>query len=160
MASHLIGLDKNPVVHPIRIGDTAKHVIPEAMFNIISKDTCIQEVAGFVQLCAGQIAAIKAAVHAVRFLFQSEETKALLLVDANNAFNTLNPQTALHTCNVERLCPSLATALINTYRAPSELYVVGDVLLSWENYLWRSIGHANVCLSHHSPDQGTEEHYE
>ena len=56
---------------------------------------------------------------------------ALLLVDASNAFNSLNRQTALH--NIQRLCPPfLATALINTYRAPSELYVDGDVLLSRE----------------------------
>jgi hypothetical protein len=69
-------------------------------------------------------------VHAVRTLFQSDETEALLLVDASNAFNSLNRQTALH--NIQRLCPSLATALINTYRSPSELYVDGDVLLSEE----------------------------
>ena len=51
-------------------------------------------------------------------------------MDASNAFNTLNRQTALP--NIQRLCPSLAIALINTYRAPSELYVDGDVLLSQE----------------------------
>ena len=69
-------------------------------------------------------------MHAVHTLFHREETEALLLVDASNTFNFLNRQTALH--NIQRLCPSLATALINTYRAPSELYVDGDVLLSCE----------------------------
>ena len=43
---------------------------------------------------------------------------------------SLNRQTALQ--NIQRFCPSLATALINTYRAPPELYVDGDVLLSCE----------------------------
>ena len=51
-------------------------------------------------------------------------------MDASNVFNTLNRQTALH--NIQILCPSIATAPINTYRAPSELYVEGDVLLSQE----------------------------
>ena len=54
----------------------------------------------------------------------------LLLVDTSNDFNSLNRQTAL--CNIQRLCPSLATALINTYMAPSERYIDGDVLLSQE----------------------------
>ena len=82
-----------------------------------------------IQLCAGQIAGIEAAVHAVRS-FQNDETETILLVDASNAFNSLNRQSAL--LNIQRLCPSIATALINTYRAPSELYVDGDVLLSQE----------------------------
>ena len=63
-----------------------------------------------------QISGIETAVHAVRTLFKKEETEALLLVDASNAFNSLNRQTAL--LNIQRLCPSLATILINTYTAP------------------------------------------
>ena len=39
--------------------------------------------------------------------------KAVLLVDSSNAFNSLNYQAALH--NLQFLCPSLATILLNTY---------------------------------------------
>ena len=52
------------------------------------------------------------------------------MVDASNAFNSLNRQTALQ--NTRRLCPSLATMLINTYREPTDLFVDGDVLSSKE----------------------------
>ena len=128
MASCLIALDKNPGIRPIGIGDTARRIIAKAILNITRQD--VQEVAGSIQLCAGQIAGIEAAVHAVHSFLQSDETEALLLIDANNAFNSLNRETTLH--NIQRLCPSLATALINTYRAPSQLYVDGDVLLSQE----------------------------
>ena len=83
-----------------------------------------------MQFCASQISDIEAAVHAVRTPFHREDTEALLLVDASIAFNSLNRQKVLH--NIQRLCPSLATALINTYRAPSELFIDGDVLLSCE----------------------------
>ena len=121
MANRLIALDKNPGVRPIGIGDTARRIIAKAILNTTRQD--IQEVAGSIQLCAGQISGIEAAVHAVRTLFQREDTEALLLVDATNAFNSLNRQTALH--NIQKLCPSIATALINTYRAPSELFVDG-----------------------------------
>ena len=128
MATRLIALDKSPGVRHIGIDDTARCIIAKAILNITRRD--IQDAAGSLQLCAGQISGIEAAVHAVRTLFYREEAEALLLVDASNAFNSLNRQTALH--NIQRLCPSLATALINTYRAPSELYVHGDVLLSRE----------------------------
>ena len=53
-----------------------------------------------------------------------------LLVDATNAFNALNRQVALH--NIRRLCPPIATILINSYRCPTELFVDGDIILSQE----------------------------
>ena len=53
-----------------------------------------------------------------------------MLVDASNAFNALNRQTALH--NIRRICPALATPLINIYREPIDLYVDGIVLRSQE----------------------------
>ncbi len=34
--------------------------------------------------------------------------------------------------NIQRLCLSIATILINTYRAPTELFIDGGVLLSQE----------------------------
>ena len=52
-----------------------------------------------------------------------EDTEAVILVDASNAFNSLNHQVALH--NVQRTCPAYATILINTYRASSRLAVSG-----------------------------------
>ena len=128
LACHLIALNKNPGVRPIGIGDTARRIIAKAILMVTRLD--IQEAAGSLQLCAGQISGIEAAVHAVHSLFQQEEREAILLVDASNAFNSLNHHSALH--NIHRLCPSLATALINSYRAPTELFVDGDVLYSSE----------------------------
>ena len=128
LACRLIALDENPGVRPIGIGDVSRRMIAKAILNVVRQD--VQEASGAVQLCAGQIAGIEAAVHAVRSFFQNDETEAILLVDASNSFNSLNRQSAL--LNIQRLCPSIATALINTYRAPSELYVDGDVLLSQE----------------------------
>ena len=46
--------------------------------------------AGSIQLCAGQLACIEAGVHAVRTMFQKDDIEAVLLIDASNAFNTLN----------------------------------------------------------------------
>ena len=128
MAGRLIALNKNPGVRPIGVGDVARRIIAKAILNILKKD--IQDVVGSAQLCVGQISGIEAAVHAVQSLFECPENEALLLVDASNAFNSLNRKTAL--INIQRLCPSIATVLINTYRAPTELFVDGDVILSQE----------------------------
>ena len=52
---------------------------------------------GTIQLCVGQISGIEASVHAVHSLFQRDETEAILLLDASNAFNSLNRLTVLPT---------------------------------------------------------------
>ena len=90
----------------------------------------IQDAAGSLQLCAGQIAGAEAAVHATRESFLKDNTEAVLLVDASNAFNVLNRQVALR--NIRRLCPSIAIALLNTYRESTDLFVDGSSLLSQE----------------------------
>ena len=53
----------------------------EAILTVTRMD--IQEAAGSVELCAGQISGIEASVHAVRSLFERDETEAVLLVDAS-----------------------------------------------------------------------------
>ena len=66
----------------------------------------------------------------MRQLFQSPDAEAVLLVDATNAFNSLNRQTALR--NIQHLCPSLATVLINTYRKETPLFIDGETVSSQE----------------------------
>ena len=63
-------------------------------------------------------------------MFQSMDCEAVLLVDASNAFNSLNRQVAL--LNILNLCPSIATILINCYRSDIPLYIDGDTLVSAE----------------------------
>ena len=74
----------------------------------------MRDVTGALQLCAGQDAGIEAAIHAMRDIFIDDETEAILLVDARNAFNNLNRQAALF--NVNKLCPAIGKILNNTYR--------------------------------------------
>ena len=128
LACRLIALDKNPGVRPIGIGDTARRIIAKAILFATKHD--LREAAGTMQLCAGQLAGIEAGVHAVKSMFQRDDIEAVLLVDASNAFNTLNRHTAL--LNIQKLCPALATPLINIYRAPSNLYMDGNIILSQE----------------------------
>ena len=66
----------------------------------------------------------------MRSVFEDEGTEAILLVDASNAFNTLNRQAALR--NVQNLCPVLAPILVNTYRNHAKLFIGGEHILSRE----------------------------
>ena len=80
LACRLISLNKNPGVCPIGIG---------AILTVTRDD--IQEVTGTLQHCAGQIS-----VCAVCELFKNEDSDAILLIDASNAFKLLDRLTALH----------------------------------------------------------------
>ena len=60
----------------------------------------------------------------MRNIFEADETDAALLVDASNAFNSLNRAAALN--NIRVLCPLIATYVTNTYRVPARLFGVGS----------------------------------
>ena len=60
----------------------------------------------------------------------SPQAEAMLLSDAENAFNSLNRKLALK--NNEIICPSLNNALRNSYESPSLLFVNGKTILSQE----------------------------
>ena len=64
----------------------------KAVLSVLKQD--IQEASGCLQMCGGQISGIEAAVHAVRSAFESIDTEAVLLVDATNAFNSMNRHAA------------------------------------------------------------------
>ena len=92
VACQLIPLDKKPGVRPIGIGDVPRRILAKAILYIIGND--IQLAAGALQTCAGQNTGAEAAVHAMKNLFEKEDTEAVLLVDADNAFNRINCQAA------------------------------------------------------------------
>ena len=121
VASHLIPLDKCPGVRPIGVGEVQRRIITKAILKIIGGDV---EAAGPLQLCAGQDDGCEAAVYAMQSICHAPETEAVLLVDANNAFNSFNHKAALH--NISIICPSLAQTLVNTYRAPVRLFITGS----------------------------------
>ena len=73
----------------------------------------------------GQVAGCEAAIHAMKDLFCDDRTEAALLVDASNAFNSVNCQAALHNISI-----ALSMMLHNTYGAPFCLFVTGQGKIS------------------------------
>jgi hypothetical protein len=83
----------------------------------------IQDAAGPLQVSAGMKGGAEAAIHAMKDIYELENTDAVILVDAANAFNRLNRYAALH--NMQYLCPAFSMVLINTYHSASRLFIAG-----------------------------------
>ena len=121
LACRLIPLDKNPGVRPIGIGEVMRRIFGKVLINTIKPD--ILKATGSVQVCAGQQAGCEAAVHAINQLFQEDETDGVILVDAANAFNSINRRSLLH--NIKIFCPAMAQYIHNCYHRPSRLFLMG-----------------------------------
>ena len=128
MANRLFPFDKKPGVRPIGAGEVYRRLIGKTIGRVLKNE--IRAAAGPLQVCAGQEGGSEAAVHALREIFELEETEGVLLIDAENGFNLLNRRTALW--NVQFRAPRLARYLINTYRRPVRLFTTGGEISSEE----------------------------
>ena len=121
LACRLIPLDKSPGIRPIGIGEVLRRIIGKSAMHVMKDDISIS--AGCLQLCASQPSGCEAAVHAVREIFQEEECDAVILVDASNAFNSINRKAMLH--NIGILCPVMKTFAENCYSTSARLFITG-----------------------------------
>ena len=128
IAGRLVPLDKGdtkegkPGVRPVGVGEVLRRLVGKLVMGVIKND--VTSAAGPLQTCTGVKAGIEAAIHAMRQVFEDEETEAILLVDAENAFNKLNRKAALS--NIRELCPPFHQYLQNTYQAPAKLIIPGE----------------------------------
>ena len=122
LANRLIPLDKGEgQVRPIGVGEVIRRIMGKCVTKVTKLD--VISASGSLQVCAGHTAGGEAAIHAMREIFEADETDAALLIDATNAFNSLNRAAALH--NIRVLCPTIAIYAINTYRSSARLVVTG-----------------------------------
>ena len=143
-ACRLIPLDKGrtkddkPGVRPIGIGEVLRRLVGKLLIHVIKDD--ITNAAGPLQTCSGLKSGIEAAIHSMREIFEAEKTDAILLVDAENAFNNLNRSAALD--NIKELCPPFYRYLYNTYQLPAKLVITGKS------------GHHDIIMSNEGCTQG------
>ena len=121
VSCRLIPLDKNPGVRPIGVGEVLRRIVGKRVGWVLKED--IQLTAGPLQTATGLQSGAEAAIHSMRCMFQDDRTDTVILVDARNAFSLLNCQAALH--NIRVICPQIATILVNTYRRPARLIILG-----------------------------------
>ena len=86
--SRLVPFDKNPGLQPIDVGEVLRVIT-------IMKDDVTKAV-GNLQICGGQGAEYKAAVHLVDDTLATYETDAIILTDTENSFNPVNRIVLLH----------------------------------------------------------------
>ena len=123
LAGRLIPLKKTPNgIRPIGVGEALRRIVAKTVTRVLRND--IQFAVGTLQTCSGIEAGIEAAVHAMREIYEEEDTEAMLLVDAKNAFNSLNREVALN--NIAVICPTFHRFLNNSYQCPSKLFIVGS----------------------------------
>ena len=129
ISNRLIALDKYPGVRPIEIGESLRRIIGKAICSATRLDLAV--ICGTDQLCGGMKCGIEGAVHVVADLFEDNHSLPIgwgvLLVDASNAFNSLN-RTAL-LWNVRILWPRCFRFVFNTYRGWAPLIMRGSVEL-------------------------------
>ena len=137
LASRLIPLEKaNGGTRPIGVGETLRRVVTKAIIGLCK--TAAKESAGIKQLAAGHRSGCEAAVHGLREHFESPETEAVILLDAENAFNSMNRKLAVH--NIKYMCPEVAQFLANSYQAPSKLRVGEVTIMSEEGWTQGDVG--------------------
>ena len=116
-ACRLILLDKKPGLRPIGVGEILRRIAGKVIMMTFKKD--ITYAAGPLQLSTGQEAGTEAATHAVQDIFANEDTEAVLLIDAENAFNSINRKV------MNFICPIITTYITNYYITPARLFIIG-----------------------------------
>ena len=114
-------LDKNVGVRRIDLGEILRRIMGKCIGLVLKED--VQLAAGPLQTTSRLESGAEAAIHSMRCMFEDDRTDAVILVDARNAFNSLNCQAALH--SIRAMCPQIATILVNTYRRPPRFIILG-----------------------------------
>ena len=129
VACRLIPLDKNPGVRPIGTSEVTRRIVGKCISWVLRKD--IQQAAGPLQAATGLQEGAEAAIHSMKLIFEQNSTDGVILIDASNAFNSLNRKAVLH--NIRIICPEFSTVLINAYRLPVRMFIQGgEEILSVE----------------------------
>ena len=153
LVRHFVPLNKNPGMHPIGVGDIVRRMIGKAIMRAVKEDVMFS--AGPLQVCSSIPSGGEAAVHAARELFEKSKIKRVLLVDASNAFNSLNRKVTAHTTEHEICMPSPGNRanklLPESYTPVSIRWRGGSV--EGGNHSKRSTGDGDVLIVYGPPDK-------
>ena len=125
----MIPLNKNPGLGPIGVGEVLRRIAGEVVMKILKKD--VLHAAGSLQVCAGQEAGAEASIYAMYDIYNDEYSEPVLLVDAENAFNSISRNLMIH--NISVVCPAISTYISNCDQSAARLFVIdGKEILSKE----------------------------
>ena len=75
---------------------------------------CVTKAVGSLQLSAGQDAGAEAATHVMRDILADIDTDGVLLIDAEDAFNSISRKVMLRI--LKSICPIIVTYIINSIK--------------------------------------------
>ena len=101
MAKIVVPHDKNPGLRPISVGEVLCRIAAKDFMSIVKDD--VTKAVGNLQLCGGEDAGYEAAAHSMHDIFGISKTEAVLLVDAENTFISINRKVFLQ--NIKPICP-------------------------------------------------------
>ena len=109
LACRLMPLDKNPGLRSIGIHEVLRQIASKVVVSHIREDIILA--VGLLWVCAGQEIECESLVHAIHEVYEDQSSGAVLLVDASNAFNSINRNVFLHITIICRTVgPSLAAS--------------------------------------------------
>ena len=120
-ANRLIPLDINSSLRPVGVEEVLRRIAGNIVIMLCKKD--FTKAAWSLQLSASQDAGADAAIHALRHIFADFDTDAVLLIDAENAFNSTNRKLTLQSLKI--ICAAIASYTINCYATPWNLFIIG-----------------------------------
>ena len=88
----LLHLEKKLSLSQVGMCDVLQRIAEKLVVKIAK----LTKTVGSLQLCAGQDVRSEAAIHPMHSIFEANETESTLLVDAENAFSSVNWKLLLH----------------------------------------------------------------
>ena len=113
--NRLIQLDQKPGLRTIGVREVLRRIAGKAVMMLHKKD--VTKSAQSLQLSAGEETGSEATIHATINIFADIDMDAVLLISAENAFNSMNYKLMLH--NLKFVYPIIAVYIINCYATPS-----------------------------------------
>ena len=107
-------LDKPPGLRLIGVGELYRRIAEKAVMILLKKD--VVQVAGLLYLRGGQVAGSELTIHAMHDIFNDNNMEGILLIDAENAFNSINLKVMLP--NLKFIFPVIATYISNCCTCP------------------------------------------
>ena len=110
-------------MRPIGVGEALRGIIEKVIMMVFKKD--IKDAAISLPISAGQDTGAKAAIHAMQVMHTSanEDTKAVLLINAENAFSSINRKVMRHSFNF--ICPINTMHIIDCFITAARLSIIG-----------------------------------
>ena len=149
LASRRVALEKCPGFRPIGIGEVMRRIVGKTVCRKFKTEMELSS--GPLQLAAGQMSGIDAAIHSMRNFFNNSDRGGVLLVDAKNAFNLLNRRVALY--NIQYSCPlcqhlpTIFTAIRTGFSSLVKNCPVKRERLREARLPWFSMASPLLCLS-------------